>query len=138
MRYYRATQQAFSLIELLIVIALIGIVSAMAFPAYQHYLLRANRTSATTALIDLSARMQHYFLQHNHYTGATLALLGVPPSTENHLYLRQITVQSPTRYLLAALPQGKQTADTDCATFTYNELGQRGITGEGTAKQCWG
>ena len=130
--------RAFSLVELLIVVAIIGIVSAIALPTYQQHVLRANRTQASTALMDLSSKMQQYFVQHNSYEGATLSSIGMSATTENHLYQLHIQVESPTTYLLQAIPQGRQAKeDTQCATFTYDQVGVKGITGNATVADCW-
>lgn len=130
--------RAFSLIELLIVIAIIGILSAIALPSYEQHILRANRMEATTALLDLSSKMQQYFVQHNSYIGANLHTVGMPAITENQLYQLHIHVGSPTTYLLQAIPQGTQAKDdTQCATFTYDQVGIKGITGHGTVATCW-
>ena len=67
-----------------------------------------------------------------------LLSMGMSATTENHLYQLHIQVESPTTYLLQAIPQGKQAKeDTQCATFTYDQVGVKGVTGNGTIAECW-
>lgn len=129
------------MIELLIVIAIIGILTAIALPAYTRYVTRTNRSEATTALLDLANKMEEYYAQNNNYgtSATTPATVGASDITQNGLYNLSISA-SATTYVLTATPQGAQaTNDTECGSFTYNQLGERGIvtTGTGTVNTCW-
>lgn len=61
--------RGFTLIELVVVIAIVGILSAIAIPAYQDYILRASLTEATNSLSDGRVRMEQYFADNRSYAG---------------------------------------------------------------------
>jgi type IV pilus assembly protein PilE len=132
--YLMKTSQGLTLIELLIVISIIGILSAIAFPSYQRYLTQARRTDGQTALMDLAARMEHYAIVYHHYSKEVLSNNQSPEGW----YHLNIPLISDTDYALEAIPQKAQ-ADTDkaCGTLTLNHLGQKGHSGEDATKKCW-
>lgn len=132
-------RSGFSLIELLVVMAIAGILTVIAVPAYQQYLLSAHRTDAIKTLLEVSNAESEFYTANNAYT-ANLTSLGYPANTvtsENGYYAVTATSSSPQTFTLTATPQGGQTQDTHCASFTLNSLGQKGVTGTDTATQCW-
>ena len=139
----RRAQRAFTLIELMIVVLVIGILAAIAIPAYQQYVPRAARTKATRALLDLAGREERYFYQSNTYT-ATLASVGLPSpyyvdsNTDARYYTVTIPAASATSYTLTATPGGAQTSDSKCNVLSINRAGVKSVTGTQTAQQCWG
>ncbi len=132
--------KGFTLIEILIVIAILGIIAAIAYPSYLDSVVKARRSDARTALLDLSQRIERFYSENNTYTGAAAAVGGTPQMSDENWYQVTINVTGGgTGYTLTAAPQGQQaTRDTFCQSFTYNNLGQEGTTGGSwTAAQCW-
>lgn len=133
-----------TLIELLIVVAVLGILASIAYPSYRNYVIRARRADAKATLMDLSARMERYFSQNNTYATATIAagsgvtdLIASDQSPEGD-YTLSISAQNASSYTLQAAPNGSQaTEDTQCANFTLNSLGVKGISGTGSVAKCW-
>ncbi len=130
-----------TLIELVIVLAIIGILSVFAYPAYTRYIQKARRTDGSAALIDLASRMERYYTINNTYAGATIAsnpttdvLSSV--TTPEGWYSLSIAATA-TTYTLTAAPLNAQTADTLCGSLTYNHLGVKNKTGTDTVKNCW-
>lgn len=128
----------FSLMELLIVLAIIGILAGLAYPRYNQHLTAVRRTYATVALTDLAARLEQYYVQNNSYAGATLAGLGVSDANYKNYYQLKITQALDDKYVISAIPQGKQAQeDTDCGSLILDQAGNKSVTGSRTAEECW-
>lgn len=138
--------RGFTLIELMIVVLVIGILAAVAIPAYQNYITRAARTKATQALMNLAGVEERYFYSNNTYT-KTLSNLGVTSSpycmescSDSRYYTITIPSASSTDYTLQAVPGATQAAqDGACGTLTLNRAGQKAASGDpSNVKRCWG
>jgi type IV pilus assembly protein PilE len=134
----------FSLIELMVAVAVVGILSAIALPAYREYVAKSRRADAQSALVGWAGAMERYFVQSNTYDGAADAD-GVPTMYPGQVpleggaatYLLRITSLSDTDYTLAAQPTGSQTGDK-CGTLTLDAAGRQGVTGATVAvTECW-
>ncbi len=133
-RYHRGI----TLMELVIVVAIVAILGAIAIPSYNDYVTETRRADGQVALLDLANRMDRFFTENNTYVGATLAGLGMPTTSSEGFYNLAITNATGTAYTIQATPTGAQASqDTNCASLTYNQLGQKGNTGPGTAADCW-
>lgn len=140
-------QQGFTLIELVIVVAIVGILTSIALPMYRDYVIRANRTEAKTALAAVALAQERYYSANNTYS-TTLASLGTVMGiassglTENGYYNISIAAASPTvGYTLSATPQSKAGQNTDkCNILTLTNTGVKGVssaTSGYTAANCW-
>ncbi|MCC5452655.1 prepilin-type N-terminal cleavage/methylation domain-containing protein [Rheinheimera sp. UJ51] len=118
-----------TLIEMLIVVLLIGILGAIAYPAYQQHVLRSYRAEAVKTLLILANRQEQRLADYGAYT-ADLAQLGFAQSlSESGRY--RITVELTAgqfAYQLRVTAEGPQTQDRDCLRFSLNHLGQRNHT----------
>jgi type IV pilus assembly protein PilE len=136
-----------TLIELMIVILVIGIMAAIAVPSYRKYMIRAQRSEAKIALLQLQTAQEKRYLQQNSYTndvtGSTAANppgLGLPAVTETQKYDITIPVfidPNGQTYTAQATPKYGQADDSDCKNFTINERGVRGNTGTLSPEKCW-
>ena len=141
--------KGFSLIELLIVLTIIGVLSAMVYPSYRDYIIRAHRIDGQSALIDLACRMEAYQMLNKTYQTATIATDTKTDVLNNGLtgngwYVVSIVHATDTRFALQATPTGVQgTDDTFCQSLTLDYLGAQGITTGpagtpgGPASRCW-
>ena len=136
-----------TLMELMVVIAIIGILSAIAYPSYRQYVIRANRTEAKVALMQAQQGLEKCYTRFHRYRTNGAQVCGVADglavaggvATEEGNYSVTIAhdrIATPS-YTLTATRQRGQTADAQCGNFTMNEIGTRGITGTGTVAQCW-
>ena len=125
--------RGFTLIEVMIVVAMIAFLAAVALPSYQSSVSKARRADARSALVTTAQLMERYSTEHagSGYSTATLsdacrADRGRQADERQRLLpaLRSPT-SPPTTFTLSAVPQGAQAAD-GCATFTLDERGVRG------------
>ena len=110
--------KGFSLIELMIVIAIIGILTAIAFPNYNRYVVQARRTDATSLLLQMIQQQERYFTEQLTYTTDLMNLgygVGTQVPSEGGHYLVSATACAGLTIdrcvLLTAEPQGVQSAD---------------------------
>jgi type IV pilus assembly protein PilE len=136
----RVRMKGVTLIELMIVIVVVAILASIAVPSYRQYVLRSHRVEAKTALLNLAAAQEKFYLENNTYaTNAELATappdgLGLAATTENSWYTIAIANGADaTTFSATATATGTQTADTDCATFTLTAQGVR----TATSAVCW-
>ncbi len=105
----------FTLIELMIVVAIIGILTAIAYPSYQQYVIRANRTVAQAEMMDIANRQQQFLLTNRSYASkATLELNGYAlPSDVSSKYGYTIALGNAAApsYTITFTPTGSQASD---------------------------
>jgi type IV pilus assembly protein PilE len=148
------TQQGFTLIELMIAVAIVGILAAIAIPAYVEYVARAKRADATLALVGLSQAMERYSANNGTYCGSdaggTLGTCAFPdapgvfaqtvPTDGGRAYYNlRITIVTNTDYTLQAQRTGSMATDP-CGTLQLNASGVQSITGNAagtTVTDCW-
>jgi prepilin-type N-terminal cleavage/methylation domain-containing protein len=130
-----------TLIELMMVVTIIGIMTAIAIPAYRGYTERAQRTEGKNALNRLVTAQENFRLQNNTYTN-DLAALGFPGGcSENCVYTVTFDVAPDARtYTARAQPTVgggtngvNQTRDTACSWFTITPTGVR----DAESDNCW-
>lgn len=143
----RRAEIGFSLIELMIAVAVVGILSAIAFSSYQAQTMKSRRTVARSTLLDIAGREEKLFSVNNAYTqtAATLGYGAFPYTVTGGYYTITVTVPDPnqapvipTTYIITATPAGVQSGDTQCTTLTVNNLGVQNATGSATPATCWG
>jgi type IV pilus assembly protein PilE len=128
----------FSLLELLIVMALIAILAAISYPLYTSHLVRARRNQAEVALLYLASQLESYYTLQSTYQGASVSALGVNPYTDGHFYQLSIQTATATGYIIAATPFNQQAReDPSCASLFLNELGEKTVSGSKPADLCW-
>lgn len=129
--------KGFTLIELMVVVAVLGILAAVAFPSYQQYVLRSNRAEGQALLSNVAARQERYFSQNNTYATTPAQLNLASANSDNNVYQLGINRTSATEYILTAQPINAQTKDTGCGNLTLNQAGARGVSGSKAVNECW-
>jgi type IV pilus assembly protein PilE len=151
LRNYRGARQrarGVTLIELMIVVVVIAILASIAIPSYRRYLIRAQRSEAKIALLQLQTAQEKFYLQNNAYTDkvtvsstAPTPGLGLTGLTETSKYDIVVTTLGAggQSYTATASPHagGGQADDAECANFTINERGTRGNSGPKPPEFCW-
>lgn len=131
----RESQCGFTLIELMITVAVIGILTAIALPSYSAYTERSRRTDGKAALLRAAQWLERAATATGAYPAALGA--GLTPSEGNHYDLAYVPVAANginVAYTLTATPR---IADAGCGNLTLNQAGLRGETGTLTPNDCW-
>jgi type IV pilus assembly protein PilE len=138
----RIRQLGFTLIELMITVAIIAILAAIAMPSYQDYLRKGRRADAQSFMQEVVARQQHFLLDRRAYgtditTATSAGGLGMSiPSNVSNFYAVTIATDNttaPPSFTVTATPSGNQAYDK-CGTLTVDQRGVKTVSGSGT---CW-
>lgn len=133
-----ATERGFTLIELMITVAVVGILAAIAYPSYQEYILRSRRAEAQSLLGEAAARQERWRAQNGSYTTTVANLrLAYGDKSEHGFYtLTMDRVAGDGGYTLTATRSASQAADKRCGNFSLNAVGIKGVSA-GTVADCW-
>ncbi len=147
LRSGRADEAGFTLIELVIVIAIVGILTTIAYASYENSIVKSRRKAATSCALEASQFMERFYTTNLRYnqTNATTPVavampqLGCDTDLTGFYDIQFNGTPTAIAYSVEAAPQGVQaTKDAKCGTLRINQLGQKTITGTvGTVDECW-
>lgn len=133
----------FTLIELMITVAIVAIIAAVALPSYQGYVVRTQRSAAAACLTQMAQFMERVYatnLRYDQNNGAATAL----PATQcqNDIAARYTIALAggvaQRTFSVTATPLGAQAAaDTGCATLALDQTGAKSVSGADTVAHCW-
>jgi len=133
----------FTLMELMVTVAIVGILAAIAYPSYSDSVRKSRRADAKAALSNAAQALERYYTEKNTYLNASLGdgagaiFPDHTPADREHgnaYYILSITNQGAGTYLLNATPTGAMAADS-CGVLTLDHLGQKGAALP--IARCW-
>ena len=145
----RSAQWGFSLIELMIVVAIIAIISAFAYPSYQRYVIKTKRSVAQNALLQVADRQQQFFMDNKSFA-ADMTNLGFPANPyvvddngtptvagdADAVYSLSLSNVTATTWTVTAAPLHAQLSrDTYCGSLSITQTGAKGKSG--ASDDCW-
>ena len=131
----RRSNRGFTLIEIMIVIAIIGIVITIGYPSLTEYVKKGRRADVVSNLSEQAQILERFYSKNNVYTGVT----GL--STGNDFYTITPTITDQTFLLMATRKTGTAMATDKCGDFTLTNTGVRSMNNATTGlttKDCWG
>lgn len=139
----------FTLIELMIVVVVVGLLAAIAYPGYQQYVKRGRRADAKAALTEMAQFMERYYSENNSYGAASLPVT-VSPREGTAVYNIKFgssctdgstsvsTSPQANCFLVQAIPVANGLMDGDeCGAFGLDNTGNKVVSGDAGAAQCW-
>lgn len=131
----------FTLVEVMVVVAIVGILASIALPNYSEYIRRTERTEAITRLLQAANWLEQQYTVNNSYliNGGTIALpadLNQSPATGTAKYRLNIVKSDATLFVLKA----ESLEEDRCGSYTLDQTGFRDIIDaddDSTAELCW-
>lgn len=138
-------QFGFTLMEIMVVVAIIGILASIAYPSYMTHVTKSYRTAAKTCLMEHIGYMERFYSTNFAYNktsaGTAISIPALNCKTDSKLDSRYtITVDTLANktFRVVATPIGVQLAkDTECGTLTINQSDSRTASGTGGTSACW-
>lgn len=148
MRGFRSREAGFTLIEIVVTLAILGIIAAIAIPNYTQYVTRSNRAAAKQILLEVAGELERRYTSNGCYnrgspigcrdsSGATLSISRTQaPADGAARYTIAVNFPTPQEFTLTATPVPAG-ADPECGNLSLSHTGQRTISGTGTVATCW-
>ncbi len=146
--------KGFTLVELMIVVAIVAILAAIAFPTYQESVRKTRRTDAQGMMMQLAQRMERFYAENHCYSNAdNLAIAGIcdgaavavpaglaqsPREGTTRYYNLTLGNLAATSFTINATPiAGTSQIHDQCETLTLNQDLDKGVTGSLPVNDCW-
>lgn len=142
------TVRGFTLVEMMVVVAIISVIAAIAMPSYTNYITRANRSAAKAVMVRITDRQEQFFLDNKQYAPNLQALgydelaMGVddngnvvPMADPDRIYIVAVGITL-NGYVVGGIPQLAQVQrDANCGVLIIDQAGNRSNSGPGD--NCW-
>lgn len=135
----RVKKLGFTLVELVIALAIIAILATIAYPSYVNYVYRAHRADGLSTLSQLQLTLERCYAQNFSYSAACTARPSFPINSPQNYYSINLSNLGTSTYTLTATAQGAQANDTTCASMSINQANVKtAVNSTGTTEtECW-
>ncbi|KFN51579.1 hypothetical protein N790_04580 [Arenimonas malthae CC-JY-1] len=131
-------ERGFTLIELMIAVAIIAVLAGISYPAYIDYTTNTRRSVATACLTEMAQFMERYYTTNMSYVDADVPDLACEQELAGFYVFAVVGEPTASAFSLSATPQNIQASrDTKCGTLGLNQIGAKTETGTGTVADCW-
>ncbi|MFT5533737.1 MAG: type IV pilus assembly protein PilE [Burkholderiaceae bacterium] len=122
----RPTRNGFTLIEMMVTLAVIAILTAIAYPSYVEQVNKSRRAEGKSAILQTAALQERFYTLNNSYSTTLVA------SSTN--YTIKVTTAASDAYTITASPLF---TDAKCGTLSYDQSGTQSISGSANLPYCW-
>lgn len=129
-------QSGFTLLELMIVVAIVAILMAIAIPSYLRYGYRARRPDGQELLLRIANAQERFYATENRYGSLGEVGFDNPAISEKKYYSVTLPAVSSSAFTATAAPQGDQAKD-DCGSLSINSVGEKTASGSTNNGTCW-
>lgn len=134
---YLRKANGFTLVELMIVIAIVGILGAFAIPSYNAYVEKSRRADGTAGLLGAANILERCATVNGAYNHANCGAGVVPANSPDQYYAIALTAVGASTFTLTVTPQGAQADDADqCPSMSITQAGVK--TPDPDTERCWG
>lgn len=136
----------FTLIELMIVVLVVGVLMAIAYPSYQGHVIKTRRAAASACMVEAAQFMERFYTTNLRYNATpppanvavALPALQCGRDLATHYTIGLAAGTTATTYSIRAVPRGQQLSkDTKCGTLTINQIGTKGKSGTASISECF-
>jgi type IV pilus assembly protein PilE len=135
-------KRGFTLIELMITVAIVAILASIAYPSYRQYVERARRADAVAVLLEAKQFVERFYTERRTYVGAGAALASTPlirSPRDSSSWFYNITVSNEalTAFTVTAAPNTAVWTPSKCGTLSVNQADTRSVSTSDPVSQCF-